>query len=256
MKKFRLPVPAGIPALLVLWQAASMILPPRIFPSPLPVLRLFAGLLPGELGLHALASIGRTLAAVAFSAALALPLGIILGRGGRADRHLGPLVYLLYPVPKIAFLPVFMLLLGVGNTAKVALVASVIFFQMTVMIRDAVREVPREYIATVRAHGGGRGAVVRYVLLPASLAGVFGALRFAGGTSLAVLFFAETFFTTWGLGQFIMDAWSRIDYPRMFSGILAMSLAGRLVFGATDILERLLCPWKREQKKRGSAPFG
>ncbi len=234
--------PAGAAALLVLWQAAAAVLPARIFPAPAPVLRLFFSLLPGELGLHAAASVGRTACAVAAATLFALPLGILLGRSRRADRMAGPLVYLLYPVPKIAFLPVFMLLLGIGDTAKIALVSSVIFFQMAVMIRDAVRRIPGEYEAAVRAHGGGKRAVLRFVLLPASLGGVISSLRFAGGTSLAVLFFAETFFTTYGLGQFIMDAWSRIDYERMFAGILAMSAAGRLVFAGIDGLERLLCP--------------
>jgi NitT/TauT family transport system permease protein len=245
--------PYGTAALLLLWQGASMLLSPRLVPPPLRVLELFAALLPGELGLHTLASMARTLSAVAASSILALPLGILLGRSRRTDRVLGPLAYLLYPVPKIAFLPVFMLLLGIGNTAKIALVTSVIFFQMLVMVRDTVRGVPPEYTAAVLAHGGGTFAVLRFVVLPASLSGVFTALRLAGGTSLAVLFFAETFFTTYGLGQFIMDAWSRIDYPRMFAGIVAMSIAGRLIFLGVDVLERALCPWKAagDEKKRG-----
>jgi NitT/TauT family transport system permease protein len=242
--------PLGTVGLLLLWQGASVLLSPRLVPAPIPVLKLFSALLPGVLGLHTLASIARTLAAVAVSSLFALPLGILLGRSVRADRVIGPLAYLLYPVPKIAFLPVFMLLLGIGDAAKIALVTSVIFFQMLVMVRDTVRDIPREYTSAVLAHGGGRVAVLRFVVLPASLSGVFTALRLAGGTSLAVLFFAETFFTTYGLGQFIMDAWSRIDYPRMFAGIVAMSLAGRLIFLGVDALERVLCPWKKSGEKK------
>lgn len=74
---------------------------------------------------------------------------------------------------------------------------------------------------------------------------VFSALRLASGTSLAVLFFAETFFTRWGLGYFIMDAWSRMDYPRMYAGIITLGLAGWILFVGIDGLEHILRPYKQ-----------
>jgi len=183
--------------------------------------------------------------AVIISVLLSLPLGILLGRSPRFDRILTPVVYILYPVPKIAFLPVFMILLGIGDTAKVILVAAVIFFQIVILVRDEVRELSEEQIEVVKVHGGNGWEVVRFILLPASLGGVFSALRLASGTSLAVLFFAETFFTRWGLGYFIMDAWSRMDYPRMYAGIITLGVAGWILFTGIDGLEHLLRPYKQ-----------
>lgn len=235
----------GIGGLLLLWQGASWVFPPRLVPPPLPTVFLFIQLFPHTLLFHLLASLGRTLLAVIVSVLFALPLGILLGRSQRMDRILTPLVYILYPVPKIAFLPVFMILLGIGNVAKVTLVAAVIFFQIVILVRDEVREISEEQIEVVTVHGGKRWEVARFILLPASLGGVFSALRLASGTSLAVLFFAETFFTRWGLGYFIMDAWSRMDYPRMYTGIIALGLAGWILFMGIDGLEHLLRPYKQ-----------
>ena len=235
----------GIIALFALWQGASWVFPPRLVPPPLPTLFLFFGLFPQTLLFHLLTSLSRTLLAVVVSVILALPLGILLGRSHRFDRILTPLVYILYPVPKIAFLPVFMILLGIGNVAKVALVSTVIFFQIVLLVRDEVRELSQEQIEVVTVHGGKGWEVARFILLPASLGGVFSALRLASGTSLAVLFFAETFFTRWGLGYFIMDAWSRMDYPRMYAGIIALGLAGWILFVGIDGLEHILRPYKQ-----------
>lgn len=235
----------GVLGLFLLWQGASWVFPPRLVPPPLPTLLLFFRLFPRTLLFHLLTSLGRALLAVAVSVLLSLPLGILLGRSRRLDRMLTPLVYILYPVPKIAFLPVFMLLLGIGNVAKVTLVASVIIFQIVILVRDEVRELSQEQIEVVTVHGGRSWEIVRFILLPASLGGVFSALRLASGTSLAVLFFAETFFTRWGLGYFIMDAWSRMDYPRMYAGIIALGIAGWILFMGIDGLEHLLRPYKQ-----------
>lgn len=243
----------GVLSLFFLWQAIAWVAPPTLVPPPLPTVILFLRLFPQTLLFHLLASIGRTLLAVCVAVLFALPLGLLLGRSRRFDRLLSPLVYLLFPVPKIAFLPVFMLFLGIGNTSKILLVSAVIFFQILLMVRDEVRELPKEQIEVVTVYGGRQWEIARYVLLPASLGGVFSALRLASGTSLSVLFFAETFFTRWGLGHFIMDAWSRMDYTRMYAGILTLGLGGWVLFWGIDAGERWLRPYKQRGEPRGSA---
>ena len=243
----------GVLGLLALWQGASWVFPSRLVPPPLTTISLFFRLVPQTLLFHLSASLGRTFLSVVASVLLALPLGILLGRSHRLDRILTPLVYILYPVPKIAFLPVFMILLGIGNVAKIALVSTVIFFQIVIILRDEVRELPQEQIEVVTVYGGKGWEVARFILLPASLGGVFSALRLASGTSRAVLFFAETFFTRWGLGYFIMDAWSRMDYPRMYAGIIALGVAGWILFVGIDRLEHILRPYKQLGEPWGPA---
>jgi NitT/TauT family transport system permease protein len=86
----------------------------------------------------------------------------------------------------------------------------------------------------------------RNVIIPASLPGILTALRISLGTALSVLFFTETFGTEFGLGYFIMDAWMRVNYIDMFSGILVLSIMGLLLFVLLDIIERVCCRWKNK----------
>jgi NitT/TauT family transport system permease protein len=102
----------------------------------------------------------------------------------------------------------------------------------------------------VRSLGAGRLDLFREVLVPAALPHGFTALRLGTGTSVAVLFFVESFATTRGLGYLIMDAWGRLDYQGMFVGILGMSLLGAALFEAVNALERIFCRWHRVRAKR------
>jgi NitT/TauT family transport system permease protein len=200
--------------------------------------------MPQDLGRHMLVSGGRVVSSILLAVALAVPAGLALGLSPAADRLAKPLVYLLYPIPKIVFLPVILLLLGIGNASKVLIIAMVLFFQVLVVVRDEAAGLRPELIASVRSLGAGRRAIFRYVYLPACLPAVLTALRVSIGTAIAVLFFAESFATTSGLGYYIIvETWGRLAYPEMYAGVVAMSLLGLLLYIAVDRLQRRLCPW-------------
>jgi NitT/TauT family transport system permease protein len=191
-----------------------------------------------------LVSGARVVSSILLGVALAVPAGLALGLSPAADRLAKPLVYLLYPIPKIVFLPVILLLLGIGNASKVLIIAMVLFFQVLVVVRDEAAGLRPELIASVRSLGAGRRAIFRYVYLPACLPAVLTALRVSIGTAIAVLFFAESFATTSGLGYYIIiETWGRLAYPEMYAGVVAMSLLGLLLYIAVDRLQRRLCPW-------------
>ncbi|WP_455381626.1 ABC transporter permease [Salinispira pacifica] len=231
----------------LLWVGLSLLLGRRILPFPWTVVRRFVELFPVPLLAHMAASLARVVAALAVSFAVALPLGIAMGRVKALDWLLSPASYLLFPVPKIALLPVVLLVFGLGNVAKVFLVMLVLFFQILTSVRDAAKGVDRRYLLSFRSLGGSRIQSIRFVILPALLPSLFTALRVGSGTALAVLFFAETFFTRFGLGYFIMDSWTRVAYLDMYVGIMGLSLLGLGIFAALDLAERLLCGWKSIQ---------
>jgi NitT/TauT family transport system permease protein len=154
-------------------------------------------------------------------------------------------VFLLYPVPWVVLLPVFLVLLGIGNAPKVALITVIVFFQILVTSRDAAKAVPNASILSVRSLGASRVQVFRHVVVPAALPDIFTALRIASGTAIAVLFLSETVAGTSGLGWYIMDAWGRIDYGSMFAGILALALLGVIFYETLEAAERRLAPWTR-----------
>ena len=237
-------VACGVAALAAAWWACSLLVPGGFVPGPRPVLVRFWALLSAGLVAHAAASLGRVGAALALSLATAVPAGAAIGRSRSADRALAPVIYLLYPVPKIALLPVLMLLFGLGDPAKVLVVYLVLFFQLLVASRDAAREVPQQFLLSLRSLGGTRRQAARFVLVPALVPALLSSLRVGIGTALAVLFFSETFGTRVGLGWFVMESWMRISYVDMFAGILCLGLVGLGLFLAVDAIYRRVCRWQ------------
>jgi NitT/TauT family transport system permease protein len=234
--------------LLALWQLAAMLLGQPILPPVWTVLRAFALAVPEGLGLHFLVSAWRVLASIVLAIITAVPAGLGLGLSPRANRLAAPVIYLVYPIPKIVFLPVILLLLGIGNLSKVFIIALILFFQILVVVRDEASTLHPALIASVRSLGAGRRALLRFVYLPACLPAMLTSLRVSIGTAIAVLFFAESFATTSGLGYYIIiESWGRLAYSEMYAGVMAMSLLGLVLYLAVDRLERRLCPWQAHQ---------
>lgn len=193
---------------------------------------------------HCLFSLYRIFSAVLISILLGVPAGLAMGYSNRLDKLFSPTIYLMYPIPKIALLPIVMLILGLGDSSKITLITFILFFQVLVGARDAVRGIPPETFHSLYSLGATKSDVFRKVLLPASLPSLLTSVRVSLGTALSVLFFTETFGTEHGLGFFVMDSWIRVNYVEMYSGIVALSLLGMGLFFAVDILEKRICKWK------------
>ncbi|MFQ5912782.1 MAG: ABC transporter permease [Nitrospinota bacterium] len=232
-------------ALVLAWAVAALGLRTAALPGPLSVVLAFFRLLAGDLPAHFGVSLGRVAVAIVLAVAAGLPLGLLMGRRAKVDAYLAPAVYLTYPVPKIVLLPIVLLLLGLGDASKVTVIALILFFQILVTVRDAVRGIDEEYFLAVRSLNARGAAVLRHVVLPATVGEILTALRISVGTAVAVLFFVETIGARRGLGYFIQDAWSRVDYREMYAGILAMSLLGVLLYEVLEQAEKRVCRWKR-----------
>lgn len=233
----------------VSWIVGSGVLPLRarsnILPGPLEVFPIFFAELPASLGGHFLVSLWRVLASMGLSVLLAVPAGLVMGQSRALNRLLAPLVYLTYPVPKVVLVPVVVLFLGVGDASKIVVITLILFFQILVLVRDAAAGLRPELINSVRSLGAGRRALFFYVYLPASLPAVLTALRVSVGTAVAVLYVAELYATRQGLGYYIfLQGSSRLNYPAMYAGIVAMAFLGLGLYFAVDALERRLCPWE------------
>ena len=231
--------------LLVLWQLAAWALNKPILPSPLLVGIAFVEELRGELPEHFLVSLWRVVASTFLAIVLAAPAGLVLGQSKKLNSLFSPLIYLLYPIPKVVFVPVVLLLLGIGDLPKIVIIFLILFFQVLVLVRDQAAALRPELIQSVRSLGAGRRALFRFVYLPASLPAVLTALRQSVGTAVAVLYVAELFATQKGLGYYIYFNGSTLfNYPAMYAGIVAMSLLGLGLYFTVDWLERRLCPWQ------------
>jgi ABC-type nitrate/sulfonate/bicarbonate transport system permease component len=233
-------------ALFAIWQLSAMLLDKPILPTPVESLKaLVQELLYGDLLEHFLASLWRVLASTALAIALAAPAGLALGQSKRLNGLFSPVIYLLYPIPKVVLVPIVLLFFGLGNLPKIILIFLVLFFQILVLVRDQAAAIRPELVQSVRSLGAGRRALFRFVYLPASLPAILTALRQSVGTAVAVLYVAELFATRRGLGYYIyMNGSTLYNYPAMYAGILALSLMGLGLYFGVDWLERRLCPWQ------------
>jgi len=221
----------GIVMLMVLWQVLAWIIHRPILPSPMTVVPVFVKSFAGELGMHFLASAARVVLAIVTATLFAVPAGLALAIMPGLDRIFSPLIAIVYPLPKIVFLPVIYLLMGVTEISKVFLISLIVFFQILVVVRDEATQIRPELIWSVRSLGAGRRALFRFVYLPASLSAVLTAIRVSVGTAIAVLFIAEQSLTTYGLGYYIVvETYQVLLYPEMYSGIIAMGMLGLILY--------------------------
>jgi NitT/TauT family transport system permease protein len=230
--------------MLLLWYIIAYLLNRPILPYPHRVFLVFARELFHELGKHLIASSLRVLLSIGIGIITASPLGIILGQSQRLDKIFLPFIYLLYPIPKVVFVPLAILFFGLGEFPKVLIIYVIIFFQIVVLVRDQSKTLKPELILSVRSLGAGRRALFRFVYLPSTLPAIFTAIRQSTGTAIAVLYLTELFGTKYGLGYYIFLTGSTLlDYSSMYAGILAISLLGLGIYLGIEFLQKRLCPW-------------
>ena len=231
--------------LIVLWQAVAMVAQIAILPTPVSVFNATLVGIRHDLPAHFLASLWRVVASTFLAIIFAAPLGLVLGQSKRLNQLLAPVIYILYPIPKVVLLPVVLLFFGIGNLSKIFIIFVILFFQILVLVRDQANTLRPELIQSVRSLGAGRRALFRYVYLPASLPAILTALRQSIGTAVAVLYVAELFATQKGLGYYIyLNGSTLFNYPAMYAGIVAMSVLGFGLYFVVDWLEKILCPWQ------------
>jgi len=234
----------------LLWELIALLLQQPIMPSVTTIAAAFFHELPGDLGWHFLASLWRVALSTLLAILLAVPAGLVLGQSEQLNRIFAPVIYLLYPIPKVVLVPIVLLFLGVGDLSKIAIILIILFFQILVLVRDQAAQIRPELLLSVRSLGAGRRALFRFVYLPASLPAIFTALRQSIGTAVAVLYITELFATQRGLGYYIYVQGSTLfNYPAMYAGVAAMSILGFSLYFFADWLDRRLCPWITERTR-------
>jgi ABC-type nitrate/sulfonate/bicarbonate transport system permease component len=235
----------AVAALLLVWQVMAWFVSLPILPGPIRVGQALVSGLQADLPAHFMASLWRVLSSTILAIALAAPAGLALGQSARLNSLFSPLIYLLYPIPKVVLVPLVLLFFGIGDLPKVVIIFMVLFFQILVLVRDQAVGIRPELIQSVRSLGAGRRALFRYVYLPASIPAILTALRQSVGTAIAVLYVAELFATQRGLGYYIYFTGSTmLDYPAMYAGIVVLSLMGLGLYFVVDWLERRVAPWQ------------
>jgi ABC-type nitrate/sulfonate/bicarbonate transport system permease component len=174
------------------------------------------------------------------------PLGLLIGHERWLDRLISPMIYIVYPIPQVAFILLLFLVFGIGNPVKVAIVALALFFQLLVSARGAAKEIDAEHVTSVLSAGASRFQVYWHVVIPETLPSILTSLRVSVGLGMAFLYIAEISGSVspgrGGLGAFIKS--SSFNMTQQAAGIMAMALLGLLLYVIIDIIERIVCRWR------------
>lgn len=179
---------------------------------------------------------------------LGLAAGVAMGASEVMRRAGHPLIAALYTTPKVALLPLVMLILGIGDASRIALISAVTFIILALQAQDAIRAVEPQYVEMARNYGAGRWGVIRRVYLPASLPQIFTGLRIALSRALVTLISLEMVSSTDGIGAMIWNSWESLATVRLYVGVLAAIVVGLAMHGSLVGLESAMAPWRRRPR--------
>ena len=224
--------------------AVSGYVDPIFMPGPLDVFRrLYLWLIEDDLLNDTAISMYRVCLGFALSAALALPLGLLIGAFRPVEALLEPLTDFVRYMPAVAFIPLVMLWFGIGESAKISIIFIGTFFQMVLMVAENVRLVPRAQIETALTLGADRYEMIRLVLLQSAKPALLDTLRITMGWAWTYLVVAELVASNSGLGYAILKAQRFLKTDTIFGGIILIGLIGLLLDQAFRWLHRRSFPW-------------
>lgn len=231
-----------------LWELAGQlgVIDVRFFPPPTQIAGDAVGLVrDGDLQSHLLISTRRVLLGFALGSFVGVVAGILLGISRLARAAFEPLLSALYTVPKLALLPLLLLIFGVGETPKILLIAITVFFFMWISTMTAIVAVPGGYREAATAFDASGYQMFRHVLLPAALPQVFVGLRLSAGVAVLVLVGAEFVQGNTGIGYLIWHSWTLFLAGRMYVGIIVVATLGVVFMGVVVQIGRWVTPWDR-----------
>ncbi|MGW7287152.1 ABC transporter permease [Streptomyces sp. NPDC054847] len=237
----------AVVALVLLWEAAPRFgLVDRTFLPPFSeVAQAWWQLaLDGQLSDNASASLTRSLSGFGIAVALAVPLGLLIGWYRPVADLLGPLLEVFRNTAALALLPVFVLLLGIGETSKISIVVYACTWPVLLSTISAVRSVDPTLLRLARSLDLSPVRLFQKVILPASVPAVFTGIRLAGAVSILVLVAAEMIGAKAGLGHLINSSQYNFAIPQMYAGIITISAIGVAFNQLLVALERRLSSWR------------
>lgn len=233
--------------LLLIWEVLvrSGILDARFFPAPSFVLKeLWSLLSSGVLFKHLGYTLSRVAVGFVLGAVPAVLLGIVMGLSPALRAFLQPAIASIYPIPKVALFPLAMLIFGLGEASKWAIVAFAVFFQVLISTLAGVVNIEKVYLDVAADFRASRWQAYRTIALPGALPFIFTGFQLGLGMALIVVVIAENFGTEWGLGYIVWHSWQIFEVGEMYVGLVMIALVGYASQLLMARLERLCIPWK------------
>lgn len=245
---------AAVPAaLLILWQLAASAgwIDPRLYPSPWTLFMSAKEMLSSPdstLLSDTLATLRRVIFGVVAGGFLGVVAGVGLGSVRLLRAALEPTLSALYVVPKLALLPLFMTILGLGERPLLAIVSWTVFFYVWIYTMEAVIAIPEGYLEAARSLNASWLRTLLHVTIPSALPQLFVALRVGVNVSVIMIVAAEFLVGTTGLGYLIFDSRRIFSNDAMFVGIVIVSLMGVTLAGIVAWTGRRITPWARSSR--------
>jgi len=248
-----LPVPRrlhswfGFIVIIGLWQAAISLhwVDPVFLPSPAAICTALWSLArSGDLWTNLSTSLMRIGSGWIIGTALGLVVGIGMGLSS-VTRAVGmPLVSAIYPIPKIALLPLLILWLGIGEAPKIATIASGVFFPTVIATFSGVDSVPRNLIRMGQSFNMPMSGIIWKIILPSALPGILAGFRISMATALLLVVAAEMIGAQFGIGAFLLTAGNLMQTDNLLAGVVVLSVLGLGMGAVLTMIEKAFLSWR------------
>jgi NitT/TauT family transport system permease protein len=230
--------------LFAVWQIGSAALGSILLPSAKQVgvaaLRLAGD---GRLGRAVGSTVLRTSGGLALAAVPAIVIGLLAGWKESARRLVDPLVSAGYAIPKIATLPLFLAVFGIGESSRVLIIAAATFFPLVISAMGGARQISPVHFEIARHCGATRWRTFATVVWPASLPAVLTGLRIAATLAVVMAIAIEFVAASAGIGTLLWQSWQTLAIDELYVALLAASLLGIGLQGSIETLSRRFLPW-------------
>jgi NitT/TauT family transport system permease protein len=234
-------------ALIAVWELAvrQRWISSLFLPAPSAVVDAFRELIAsGMLWRHVSVSLARIAGGWLVGTAAGFAIGFAMGIWSLARAVGLPLVSALFPIPKIALLPLLILWLGIGETSKIATIALGVTFPTIIAVYSAIDAVPRNLIRMAQSFNLPWPAILRKIVLPGALPGILAGFRITASIALILLVSAEMIGAEYGIGQFVLTAGNLMLTDQLLAGIVCLSVLGLAIGAILTRLERWLLRWR------------
>src|SRR5262245_33530006 len=234
---------------LALWQLLLMagIGDRRFIPAPSDIaVRFWQLVLSGELAMHTGVTLLRVCGGFFIGAIPGVACGLLMAMFRPVRFMIDPLIAALFPIPKIALMPLLLLAFGFGDASKIALVAIAVFFPVCVNTYVGAANIDKIYWDVARNYGASQTVMFTRIVFFGALPTIFAGIRIAVAVSFIVLVAAEFVATKAGIGYLIWNSWELLQVDIMFCGIVTIGILGLISSALLQEIERKVIPWKAE----------
>ncbi|MDQ0315398.1 ABC transporter permease [Amorphus orientalis] len=239
--------PLVFAALVLVWEIGSDrgYISQLVLPAPSQVFEAFRDLFEsGMLYNHLKASLTRLVIGFTCGATLGVVMGVLIGLYSLPRSAFRPMVAAIFPIPKIALLPLFIIWFGIGEGSKVATILFGSFFPMVIATYGGIDAVDRSLIRMGQSFNMSRAAIIRKIVLPSALPAILNGMRIAASISIILLVAAEMIGAEYGIGAYVLLAGNLMATDQLIAGVIVLSVLGLIVSWLISMAERHFLRWR------------